>query len=1449
MKLITSILIIAFIVSSQVSFSQTIYVDSASVCTTNCDGSSWLLAYNSLQDALSQVKGGDTICVAKGTYFPDQGIGITNNNRDVSFAIPDSVKLLGGFSSSTGQRDWLQNRTVLSGEIQQDVSLTNNSYHVLSTHCNSDQILIEGFTVCFGVANNSSVYPHMYGGGLFNYSMSNTISSPTIRACIFKSNYGIHGGAISTSGRSEMKIINCLFHHNSADKGGAIYLDASYNIFDMSTINCTFVYNDASTYGGGLFINTNTSNSSKCYLHNCILWGNTAHDWSYGPQVYNYSSDYQYPDFKNSIIEGCQGSANWYYSVGYNGGYNLDVYPYFKDTLTNNYSLSNCSPAIHAGINTSIQSLATKDLNNNTRIFNSTVDIGAYESQIYHGFSTISSISKTQNAGCSVFGIASVTHSSSNGIGLVSWDNGEITNTADSLSPGDHYVTLTNSLSGCWDSAHVFIPLTLTGSRIYVDSAATGIQSGCSWSDALTCLQDAIHYAGPFDSIFVAKGTYYPDEVAATNTNSMLASFQIPNNVSLFGGFSPANGVISFSQRDLSSYPCILSGDIHQDSVVFNNSYYVVRTAGVSSSTIMDGFVIEGGNSTLAGGWYNDGTVNSSPQIRNCVFRNNKGDKGGAIHNKRNCQPLIINCVFYDNFSYKGGAIYNDAYHGVCSPTIVNCTFSENQGPQGAAIFNFRQYGTSNVYISNCIFKNNTFNLGSGLIHNSNGVNTHVRNCILQTNSSFNWDLSQGIDDGFNYNYNPLFTNVTQRDFSLAPCSKAINGGDNSYYPVSTLVDVKGNSRFFNNGNVDIGAYEFLGNGSVEIDSVHIQNATCSNFGSAQLYCSALHGFEVLWDNGEITSIADSLVPGPHQVWVTDSLLFCRDSTTIYISLQAGISKIFVDSAASGYNNGCNWQNAFSDLQDAFFNAKAGDTIFVAEGSYYPHSLKRNISFEIPDSVILYGGFSPSNGVISLLQRDFKQYETILSGEIQRDNDSTNNSYHVVTSQYLSASTRVDGFTIKQGHADSTGIYKMGGGWYNGTSVFQKPSNPLIVNCTFKENYAFSSGGAFYNYGETESCPQLINCIFYNNHALINGGAIAFGKNYSLSNPFLVNCIFYNNAAQYGGAIHNLVKSSPDIINCTFSQNRAMFFGGAIYSMGNNSLPTLSNCILWGNICTNNSSYSEVFNDGAFPSYSHCTISGSGGSTQWNINIGTDAGGNIDLDPLFLGPSNNNFMLLSNSPAINTGDTIGLEIPMSDLNGNNRIVGSIIDMGCFEYSPTNINNGKKFLSFSLPGMIGQSSIDTINKEIEVTLPSSSVLTQLAASFSLSTHAVAFVNGVEQVSGSTALDYTDSIIYIVRAEDLSTQIWVVKVKIGQSISETGLKDIYRIYPNPTKGKCYIESSNKIQSVDLFSIHGILIRKYHFEARHCMLDLSSLASGAYIIQIMEEKKMTKKLIIRN
>ncbi|RKZ09428.1 hypothetical protein DRQ32_08170, partial [bacterium] len=230
-------------------------------------------------------------------------------------------------------------------------------------------------------------------------------------------------------------------------------------------------------------------------------------------------------------------------------------------------------------------------------------------------------------------------------------------------------------------------------------------------------------------------------------------------------------------------------------------------------------------------------------------------------------------------------------------------------------------------------------------------------------------------------------------------------------------------------------------------------------------------------------------------------------------------------------------------------------------------------------------------------------------------------------------------------------------------------SNPVLERVSFVSNSAANAhGGAIANY---DSSPSLTNVWFVDNYAAHGlggrGGAVL---NSGSSSPTLVNVLFVGNRARSGGAISH-GSGSMTLVNVTFWGNSASQVdpehpgkGGAIWNSGD---CTISNVICFANIQSEGEI--ELHNEpGASAVVNASLIAGSGGSgVGWSPDFGSDLGGNIDADPLFMDAPDGDFRLTMASRAINAGDSSALpEGLLLDLDGNPRIYGPSVDMGAYE---------------------------------------------------------------------------------------------------------------------------------------------------------------------------------------
>lgn len=388
MKLNPVLLLFLFLLVVPLASGKDIFVNAAATSGDN-NGTDWANGFLKLQDALEAAQSGDTVLVAEGIYYPDEGQSMTADSHFHSFVLPKSSLLLGGYRSDGAVRNPHSFPTILSGDIEQnDVNTdgnqiaesTNdlagrNTLHVLQT---SSDCEIDGFIITAGEAT----FDATEGGGLLA-----TEDDVVVRHCHFQGNLCsgrggaamidgtntefIHclftgnrsnsrGGALASLSAATPAVTNCLFSGNLAERGGAM----NFNATSATLTNCTISGNAGSINGGGIQAEVN----SLVTLRNTIIWNNHAVGLSaLGGSSLNMLSGSSYAT-TTCLIANEGGSDPLFV---------LPSDPALAPSSLGNLALMIGSPAIDAG--TLEFNEQPFDIVGRQRIFAGSIDLGAHE--------------------------------------------------------------------------------------------------------------------------------------------------------------------------------------------------------------------------------------------------------------------------------------------------------------------------------------------------------------------------------------------------------------------------------------------------------------------------------------------------------------------------------------------------------------------------------------------------------------------------------------------------------------------------------------------------------------------------------------------------------------------------------------------------------------------------------------------------------------------------------------------------------------------------------------------------------------------------------------------------------------------------------------------------------------------------------------------------------------
>lgn len=590
-----------------------------------------------------------------------------NDPQSYSYTVPYGVELQGGYSDQDadwddeGSRDIMTNRTVLSAiksatTTQQEV----NGYHVVTfgekptdwTGTTDAQTIIDGVWLEDGSATSltGAGNPNTRGGGAI------VPSGAHVRNCVVRNCAATEGGGLYLMPGATVS--GTLIMNNSAENGGGVYADATSadnTLVDADSrahiLSSTIAGNTASTSGGGLYME-----AGAVMNVNTVIFGNTA-----GSDK-NVSGVTNMP-FTDNKLGAVYGITN-----------KTDFYP-FNDCFVETQEMPSDFE------NTRLESDSTLYFTGDY------YQLKDYSLLIKHGLKNEYQEKETQ-ADPSLVTTFNVAKSDMQNIARVQTGNG-----AERLDAGafayDGGILPTELFTRIFVSQTTNVTLTEGSMSDYL---------GRSFYTSFSTLEDALGYirymrgsAKKADDnthfeILVAGGTYKPTNMRTTTAqvshNQRLYSFEVPQNVSIYGGFKgdedyssggvrsiPAEGgekVVSnmgdittiLSKRDYSDFnqnginepwelanQTILSGQINASSTA-QNAYHVVFTdkgdATTANPVVLNGLTVMYGQ---------------TDNVLSSITNNNEQGRGGGIYSN-GVTYTISRCRLIDNTAVRGGAVF-----------------------------------------------------------------------------------------------------------------------------------------------------------------------------------------------------------------------------------------------------------------------------------------------------------------------------------------------------------------------------------------------------------------------------------------------------------------------------------------------------------------------------------------------------------------------------------------------------------------------------------------------------------------------------------------------------------------------------------------------------------------------------------------------------------------------
>lgn len=383
------------------------------------------------------------------------------------------------------------------------------------------------------------------------------------------------------------------------------------------------------------------------------------------------------------------------------------------------------------------------------------------------------------------------------------------------------------------------------------------------------------------------------------------------------------------------------------------------------------------------------------------------------------------------------------------------------------------------------------------------------------------------------------------------------------------------------------------------------------------------------------------------------------------------------------------------NLQTALDTAKAGETLYVQEGTFVGNFTMRN-------GVNVSGGWN----------EDFttkKQYGTVLDGDakgrvLTQTADFTQETVYdnltiqngclqengkgagvcllwkskltnclVQNNTFAEGVTNCEGGGLAQDKDDNAGdivadncVFRNnkathgGGVWLRST----------ITNCVIENNETLlkhPGGGAHLQWG------RMYNCVIRNNHSTEDAGGVR-----ACGNCKLVNCLIAGNTCDVKVAGLALERTLSEVINCTIVDNAQTLettdqeYCGVRCDSENAGSNVFVNNVIWGNRAGD-----KVWNQQIswnLTKYGTCEGNAIQGKVPGDVKA-LQLGENMEANgPHFANPEKGDYTLLMSSVLLDKGvkQDDGKYVVKSDLAGKVRVQGLSVEPGCYELATMNV---------------------------------------------------------------------------------------------------------------------------------------------------------------------------------